>query len=142
MSANHETCSECGAPAVTGLSCWEQLGMLIAWEADDPALRAEHFLIVAAYNLQHPAQFTDEALANLRAGLIEHLDNGITVQELRRRAARQFEGKARVLKPASERRPVLRQWSTTIADVYLPDQPEGAPERVRAWAAAIRRSLP
>ena len=124
-----------------GLSCWEQLGLLIAWEADDPALRDEHFVIVASYNLQHPAQFTDEALANLRAGLIERLDNGVAVAELRRRASRQFEGKARVLKPESERRPALRRWSVTIADVYVPDQPAGAAERVRAWAAAIRREM-
>ena len=126
---------------MSGLSCWEQLGLLIAWEADDPAVRAEHFLIVASYNLQHPAQFTDEALANLRAGLIERLDHDVAVAELRSRVSRQFEGKTRVLKPASERRPTVRRWSSTIADVYLPDQPAGAAERVRAWAAAIRRDL-
>jgi hypothetical protein len=115
--------------------------MLVAWEADDPELRAEHFLIVASYNLQHPARFTDEALANLRAGLIEHLDRGTAAEELRRRASLRFEGSTRVLKPVSERRPVLLQWDTTIADVYLPDQPESAAERVRGWAAAIRRDL-
>jgi hypothetical protein len=126
---------------VNDLSCWEQLGLLIAWEADDPALRAEHFLIVASYNLQHPAQFTDAALANVRAGLIERLDNDVAVAELRRRAARQFAGKARVLKPASERHPTLHRWSTTIADVYIPDHPQGAADRVRRWAATIRREL-
>jgi hypothetical protein len=115
--------------------------MLLAWEADDPDLRAEHFLIVASYNLQHPAQFTEEALANLRAGLIQRLDNGVAVSELLRRASRQFEGPTRVLKPASERQPVLRRWGVTIADVYLPDQPAGAAERARGWAAAIRREM-
>ncbi len=135
------TCSECGAPTVNGLSCWEQLGELLAWEGDDPELRAEHFLLVACYNLQHPAQFIDEALANLRSALIDRLDEGVAVQELRRRAARRFEGKTRVLKPASERHPVLREWDMTIADVYIPERPEGAAERVRAWAAAIRREL-
>jgi hypothetical protein len=134
-------CSECGAPAVDGLGCWEQLGMLLAWEGDDPELRAEHFLLVASYNLQHPAQFTDEALANLRSALIDRLDKGVAVQELRQRAARRFEGKTRVLKPASERHPVLHEWGMTIADVYTPEHREGAADRVRAWAAAIRREL-
>ena len=142
MPATPLTCPECGAPAVDGLSCWERLGLLIAWEADDPALRAEHFLIVASYNLQHPAQFTDEALASLRDGLIARLDDGVAVAELRRRASGQFEGPTRVLKRESERQPVLRQWRMTIADVYLPDQPVGAAERVRAWAAAIRQEMP
>jgi len=36
---------------------------------------------------------------------------------------------------------VLRDWGMTIADVYLPDQPQGAVERVRAWAATIRSQL-
>ncbi len=135
------TCPECGAPVVDGLTCWEQLGLLIAWEFQDPELQAEHFLTVSAYNLQHPAQFTDEALAGLRAMFVEHLDNGLTVPEIRRRVGRGFAGNTRVLKDESERRPVLRSWSMTIADVYLPGRPDGAAARVRAWAASIRAEL-
>jgi len=135
------TCPECGAPAVDGMTCWEQLGALLAWEAQDPELLAEHFLTVAAYNLQHPAQFADEALAGLRAAFLGRLDNGLPVAEIRRRAGRASAGSKRVLKPESERRPVLRRWSMTIADVYIPGQPEGAAARVRAWTNAIRREL-
>jgi len=134
-------CPECGAPAVNGLSCWEQLGLLLAWEFDDPELQAEHFLTVAAYNLQHPAQFTDEALAGLRTAFVDRLDRSVAVQELRRRAARGFDGKTRVLREAAARRPVLRGWTTTIANVYTPERPVGAADRVRAWAAAIRQEL-
>lgn len=141
MADNPARCPECDAPSLEGLGCWEQLGLLIAWESDDPALRAEHFLLVASYNLQHPAQFTDDALDNLRAGLIARLDDGVGVPELRRRASRHFEGKARVLKPEADRRPVLHRWDLTIADVFVPDQPAGAADRVRAWAACIRREL-
>lgn len=126
---------------VDGFSCWEQLGAILAWEWQDPALAAVHFLTVASYNLQHPAQFTDEALAGLRAAFIEHLDQGIAMVEVRRRVSSVTEGKTRVLKPEADRRPVLRQWPMTIADVYLPDQPHGAADRVRAWAAAIRQAL-
>ncbi len=141
MVDSREPCPECGAPAVDGLGCWEQLGALLAWEGDDPELRAEHFLTVAAYNLQHPAQFTDAALGGLCAAFIERLDRGVATIELRRRAARQFDGPTRVLRKPSERRPVLRRWRMTIADVYLPEQPAGAADRVRAWAAAIRAEL-
>jgi len=123
------------------MSCWEQLGMLLAWEYDDPELASEHFLTVASYNLQHPAQFTEETLGGLRAWFIERLDHGLAVEEIRRRAARMTEGKTRVLKDEAERRPVLRAWGMTIADVYLPNQPAGAAERVRSWAAAIRSQL-
>ncbi len=135
------TCLECGAPTLDGMSCWEQLGLLLAWEYDDPALAAEHFLTVASYNLQHPAQFTDESLAGLRAMFVEHLDNGLSVQEIRRRVGRASEGNRRVLRDESERRPTLRAWSMTIGDVYLPNKPAGTADRVRAWAASIRNEL-
>jgi Family of unknown function (DUF5946) len=134
-------CTECGAPLVDGMTCREQLGMIAVLEFQDPELFGEHFLTVAAYNLQHPAQFTDEAIAGLRAAFIERLDNGLTIAEIRHRAATAYAGEKRVLKDQAERRPVLRRWCMTIADVYIPDQPEGTAERVRRWAAAIRGEL-
>lgn len=134
-------CNECGAPLVDGMNCREQLGAIGAWEFQDPALIAEHFLTVASYNLQHPAQFTDEALAGLRIAFIDYLDYCVSAQTLRQRASRAYEGKRRVLKDEADRQPVLRYWGMTIADVYLPDQPQGAVDRVRAWAATIRSQL-
>ncbi len=130
-------CPECGAPTVDGLSCREQLDAIAAWEWQDPALLAQHFLTVASYNLQHPAQFTDAAIAGLRELFIAHLDQGMAVVEVRRRVGQQAAGSVTVLKPAAERRPVLRHWPMTIADVYRSGQPEGAADRVRAWAASI-----
>ena len=134
-------CLECGAPMVDGMTCWEQLGALLSWEGQDPELQAEHFLTVAAYNLQHPAQFTDEVLAGLRVALIDYLDHGVSAAKLRRRAAYAYEGSKRVLKAKADWRPVLRHWPLTIADVYLPNQPAGAAARVRAWGMSIRRTL-
>ena len=117
------------------------MGAVCAWEWQDPELAAVHFLTVASYNLQHPAQFTDEALAGLTAVYKEYLDRGLAVAEIRRRVGALAAGSTRVLRPPAERRPVLRRWPMTVADVYLPDQPQGAADRVRAWAAAIRREL-
>lgn len=136
-----EHCPECGAPLVEGMNCWEQLGAIIAWEWQDPELMAQHFLTVASYNLQHPAQFTEDAIVGIAQQFCEHLDKGLPVTEIRRRVAQSAEGKTKVLKPEAERRPILKQWSMTIANVYLPDQPQGAAERVKAWAASIRSQL-
>ena len=134
-------CPECGAPRVDSLDCWGQLGAIIAWEWQDPELMAQHFLTVASYNLQHPAQFTDEALAGLCQQFIDHLDNGVQVQEIRRRVSSLAEGNTKVLVPEVERHPVVRHWPMTINAVYLPDQPSGAADRVKAWAASIREAL-
>ena len=134
-------CPECGAQQVDGMSCWDQLGALLAWEYKDAELSAEHFLTVACYNLQHPARFEDDALVFLRSGLIERLDHGITPEELRRRASSIYEGNKRVLKRKAVAQPVMRHWSMTINDVYTPEEPEGAARRVRAWAASIRNEM-
>jgi hypothetical protein len=139
MSAPPERCPECGAPRVAGLGCWQQLGVLLAWEQDDPALQREHFLTVASYNLQHPARFTDDAISGLRQALADHLDRGVPVAEIRRRASAATDGRTRVHREEPPLRPVLREWPMTIADVYLPDAPKGAAERVRAWARTISR---
>ena len=141
VSSRDERCPECDAPSVGGMTCWEMLGAIIAWEFLDPELLAEHFLTVASYNLQHPAQFTEAALVGLRAVFIERLDHGLAIAEIRRRVGAAAAGATRVCKPEAERHPVLRRWSMSIADVYLPDRPHGAAARVRAWAAAIRREL-
>ena len=136
-----DQCPECGASRVDGLECWDMLGQLIAWEADDAKLAAEHFLTVASYNLQHPAQFTDEAIAGLRQSYVEHLDHGLPVSEIRRRASAAVDGAKRVRRDAASVRPVLRTWPMTIVDVYGAGDPNGAAERVRAWAREIRKLI-
>lgn len=124
-----------------GLSCWEQLGGVLAWEWNDPDLLSVHFLTVASYNLQHPAQFTDEAVTSLRNIFIEHLDNGTPVEQLRDRIASSFDGSREVRRKDPIHQFILHYWKMTIADVYLPDHPEGAAERVRTWAGTIRNEL-
>ncbi len=136
-----DICPECGAPLIDSMNCWEQLGGILAWEYDYPELLAEHFKTVACYNLQHPAQFTDEAISGLKKAFFEHLDNGLSVVEIRRLNEKLYNGNRRVLKDKSERCPVQRNWKMTISDVYLPNCPEGAAERVKKWAAAIREEL-
>jgi hypothetical protein len=141
VSPEQVFCPECGAAMSNGMRCWEMLGAILAWEYQDPELLAEHFLTVASYNLQHPAQFTEDTLAGLRAVFVERVDGGLGIAEIRRRVGKVAAGATRVSKPEAERTPVPRQWAMTIADVYLPDRPEGAAGRVRSWAAAIRREL-
>lgn len=43
-------------------------------------------------------------MADLRAAVIEHLDHGVPVEALRRRAAQRYGGQKRVLKPEVLRR--------------------------------------
>ena len=139
--ASVRMCAECGAPRVGELACFDMLGQLLAWEVDYAELRAEHFLTVASYNLQHPAQFTDDAIAGLRQSYIDYLDRGIAIGEIRRRASAAFDGSKRVRRGEASIRPVLRTWPMTIADVYGVGDPSGAAERVRMWGREIREVI-
>lgn len=134
-------CPECGAKFINGLDCWEQLGHVLAWEWHDPELLAKHFLTVATYNLQHPAQFTEEAIEGLKEVYLAYLDEGMAIDEVRRHVGKAAAGGAKVLKPTSERQPQLKRWTKTINTVYIPDKPKGAAERVQAWAEAVRVEL-
>jgi hypothetical protein len=115
------------------------LGLIITWEFDDPDLQREHFLTVASYNLQHPAQFTDAALAGLWSVYVDHIDHNLSIAQIRKRVGLASKGATRVLKPPTERRLILRHWTVTIRDVYHSGQPQGAADRVRAWASSIRQ---
>ncbi len=139
--ASSATCPECGAAQVDGFSCWGLLGAIIAWELHDVHLASEHFKTVACYNLQHPAQFSEAALAGLAEGLIEQVDGELPSSQIRQRMQVRFAGSQRVLKPQGERQAVLRPWTMTIAEVYQGGQAAGAAERVRQWAASLRAEL-
>jgi hypothetical protein len=133
-------CSECGALSHDGLTCIERLHGLLALEQVDSDLQSLHFLTVAAYNIQHPAQYTDHALAGLRKSFSEYLDDQITIEGINE-CNQSFSGPKRVLKPAFERQIVLRVWDMTIADVCNPFENHGTAERVKKWAQAIRREM-
>jgi hypothetical protein len=92
---DNERCNECGAPHLHGMNCWEMLGGLLAWEAHDPALLAEHFLSVASYNIQHPAQFVDTAIIQLQNGFIGYLDGSMGHDHRRCLRARSTGGRRR-----------------------------------------------
>lgn len=129
-------CPECGAAQVP-LTCQQRLELLLAWEVDDEELRAQHFLTVASFNLQHPAAFTEDAIAGLEQALQGYLDGRLAIADIRRRASHA----TRVHRPRDEVRPRRRSWPKTIDAVAVPEQPGGAAKRVRAWAESIRGSI-
>jgi hypothetical protein len=135
MNQDVSSCPECGADQAT-MTCVDRLGLLLAWEVDDEALRAVHFLTVASYNLQHPAAFTNDAIAGLRDALRGYLDGHLSIADIRRRAG----SARRILRPGGPGAPSLRTWSMTIEAVATPDAAAGAADRVRAWAETIRNA--
>ncbi|HVB87363.1 MAG TPA: DUF5946 family protein [Candidatus Dormibacteraeota bacterium] len=135
------SCPECGAALVDEKNCWQQLEEILSWEYQFPELLAQHFLTVAIYNIQHPSQFSDEAVQMLRRAFVEKVGRATPTSQIRLEFARRYEGSKKILKPESERKVVFREWKMTIADVYLPQDAKGTASRVRAWAQAPRAEL-
>ena len=135
-------CSECGALSHDGLTCRERFHALLTMEVQDPELASLHFLTVACYNLQHPSQFTPEALEGLRISLKGLLGGTMTIDEIRRRTSSEYDGPKKVLQPAWRQQVILNIWKMTTADVYRPFQPRGTAERVKQWAESVRREIP
>jgi hypothetical protein len=136
-----ERCAECGGPLVDGKDCREQLASILGWESSDPELFTLHFYTVASFNLQHPAQFTDGALQELRSAFVEALDATTPIETLSRKMGAKFQGSKRVLRSAGNRHPVLKDWQVTGADVFASGLPDGAAYRVRRWASSVRTPL-
>jgi hypothetical protein len=134
-------CPECGAALDQGVTCQEQLAEVLGWESLDRELFQLHFYTVACFNLQHPAQFTDDAIQQLRSTFVAAIDGTTPLETLRRQMGSKFETSSRVLKDPGDRHPVLREWDVTMADVYHDGRPEGASYRVRRWATSIRSRL-
>jgi len=136
-----ETCAECGARPVAGMNCKDQLATILGSESADPELSLLHFYTIASFNLQHPAQFTDEAIRVLRGVFVEALDGTTPIETLSRRMGAKFEGEKPVLRPAGDRHPVQRAWDVTAADVFAGGRPYGAAYRVRRWATSVRAQM-
>jgi hypothetical protein len=96
--------------------------------------------------LQHPRDYSRDAIAMWRVIVAESLDGQATPADFLRRARAQFAGGVRVREPGAEPPDGWpRSWPVTVADVVAaPDEtpgPERHIERVRNWAASIRATL-
>ena len=141
MGQAPSNCPECGAPMVDGKGCRDLLAAILGWESADTELFSLHFYTVAAFNLQHPAQFTEEALHELRGVFVEALDGNAPIEALARRTGTTFQGDKRGPQEEDERNPVGKSWTVTAADVFGGGRPEGAAYRVRRWATSVRGEM-
>lgn len=140
-----QVCAECGTVWPAFQTCPAAFHQLLAWEAAHPALGDVHHLMVLGYHLQHPHLYSPAGLAYSKELLIAFVVQGVSPQEIRRRARASVDSRKRKWKitgtPESHGAytPPIR-WALTIADVVA----RGAPHycaSVRAWAAAVHADL-
>ncbi len=141
-------CPECGAPLPDGASCRDNLNALLALESQlsgNPVYLA-HFYAVTSYGLQHPdsMNYNAAALALLHAALADLLDGRATLQEVRLRMRRAFNGSTRITRRAGEAPPPWRRsgWSMNVADVLgVEPEAEAYLERVTRWVRSVCETL-
>ena len=101
-------------------------------------LSIPHFQTAASFTLQHPVRFIDQAIPQLRTTFLEAMHGASSLNGLRRRMGRRFQGGKRVLRPVADRHPVTREWEFTIANVQNAGRAEGAESRVTCRATTVR----
>lgn len=139
-------CGECGAAVKPGESCRDTFHRLLLLEAEVAGGPGEvaHFFAVGSYNLQHPdtMNLTAEALAGLRASVADVLDDRATMDQIRRRTRRAWNGSQRVTRRPGDA-PVAwyrGTWPTNVADIVDGGIDRYA-ERVASWARTVCATL-
>lgn len=139
-------CMKCGAPTRDGLTCHQQYERILALEYQDPGgVGALHHLTVLCYVVQHPNQYSSEALAWASNMLEAILEFGLSGAEVRRRAREVFAPEARQWRVTRSLRPTGSlsepiRWRMTVADVAFGD-PAGHTQRVLRWAQAVVEAM-
>jgi hypothetical protein len=131
------SCPECGSYPESGLTCRQVFEAALALEYENPRVfgRVHHFT-VTCYNLQHPSQYTPDALDLMEKGLRELVKGDIQPADLRAVMGRTFSGSQKVVRkePAPAR---LRRWNRTTADLVIDGGADAFVESVRQWARSI-----
>lgn len=135
-------CPECGAAWVEGASCEEIFHACLAMEFTDPAYGAVHNLTVPAYYLQHPSLLSHKGWQEMQATLAGFLIAGVSVGEMRRRAAERLDSGERdfSFRKGEPKDLTGIVWSQTIADIRL-DDAKSYRAGIRGWAQAVLDDL-
>jgi hypothetical protein len=140
-----DSCPECGALWVQGLTCQEYFHQMLFWEAENPALGEVHHLMVLCYYIQHPSLYSPAGLAHAHQLLADFVEKGITPQEVRQRQRASVDSGQRRWKVTGTTAthgcydPPIH-WPITAADVVVGGA-ENYCENVKKWGQVTHEYL-
>lgn len=134
-----QTCEHCGAQH--NQTCEEAFHTLLFWELDG-GLFAEHHRLGLCYQLQHPEQLSQEALA-VAIESLGKLQAGMSVGDFRAQMQEQAKNRKHKIKATNHSigsydSPIA--WRMTIADVVAAGI-ENYYESVRRWAQLTHEDI-
>jgi hypothetical protein len=137
-------CPECGAILPDGDTCQGIFESFLALEFTDPAYGQVHMLTVACFMIQH-GRYSDEALAWIERQLRGYLEEGLSIEEQRRRAAQGVGQGTRTWKITrqADATPLPKiAWEMTLAEVAAGYQDAASYRRlVEDWARKTLRQM-
>ena len=139
-------CAECGVSLLDEKTCQSIFDECLMLEYLHPeAFGRVHMLLVACFMIQHE-RYSDEALIWIEEQLRAHLEQGVSVQHIRRRTSQEAKSGTRtwkITRPEGAAALPKVAWSVTIADIVpaLQDA-EHYCQEVERWARATLREMP
>jgi hypothetical protein len=142
-------CPYCGAVHPDATTCEDDFHQFLYWEQElmeaGNILMETHFLMVAAYHMQHPHIYSSEALAGIRTNVARYLAGDASLDELRsetRETARSDKRKttvtAREGNHGAYATPV--EWTMHAVDVVTAGKDQYVVS-IRRWAESIITAL-
>lgn len=139
-----ELCPECGANLIGGLSCQEIFDKFLVLEFTDPGYGEVHFLTVACFMIQH-GRYSDEGLNWIEQQLRSYFEEGLSSEQIRKRAAKGMGQDIRSWKVTRqpEARPLPKiRWSITIPDVdSIYQNAVDYQNAIKSWARATLEEM-
>jgi hypothetical protein len=131
-------CHQCGGLPMDGKSCREKFEDALALEFGDPVIfSAVHHITVICYNIQHPYDFSEEALEWMKSTLRSIIVDELTGADVREQARKKYNGGIKVKsKASSDKMNAKMNWSMTIMDVRT-DNAEVYTKDIKTWAKSI-----
>jgi hypothetical protein len=138
------TCPGCGAILTGERTCQSTFDEFLVLEFTDPGYGAVHMLTVACFMIQH-GQYSDQGLVWIEQRLRNHLENGVSTEQIRKQAAveaSQDQRSWKVTRAAGDPPQRKVDWSMTIIDVAAGyHDADSYCALVRQWARTTLREM-
>jgi hypothetical protein len=139
-----DICPECGAAWTKNRTCQSAFDEFLVLEYTDPEYGIVHMLTVACFMIQH-GRYSDEGLVWIERRLREHIEKGMSMEEIRRKMGGetdQIRRRWKVVRQPGDLPQRSIPWTMTIMDVAGNMQDASSyRDLIKQWAITTLREM-